>query len=146
MIMLSRVTISQPRAATCGIQSVSSTSGLVMGRGGRCRLWMTAPGWEVQGGSLLRPGWRVLGHGDVLPSVVPAMMRRPGPPDFISARPARGRSRRRRHHPPALGLHGRSGGRNPWQRSGITLISSRLPTRGESGVIRIDGSHRRRQP
>jgi threonine/homoserine/homoserine lactone efflux protein len=29
--------ISQPRAATCGIQSVSSTSGLVMGQGARCR-------------------------------------------------------------------------------------------------------------
>ena len=38
MIMLSRAMISQPRAATCGIQSVSSMSGVVMGHGARCRL------------------------------------------------------------------------------------------------------------
>jgi hypothetical protein len=38
VIMLSRVMISQPRAATCGIQSVSSTSGLVIGHGTRSPL------------------------------------------------------------------------------------------------------------
>ena len=43
MIMLSRVTISHPRAATSGIQSVSSTLGLAMGQGSLRRLWMTAP-------------------------------------------------------------------------------------------------------
>jgi hypothetical protein len=43
MIMLSRVTISHPREATSGIQSVSSTSGLAMGHGSLRRLWMTAP-------------------------------------------------------------------------------------------------------
>jgi Bacterial regulatory helix-turn-helix protein, lysR family len=37
VIMLSRVMISHPLAATSGIQSVSSTSGLAMGRGGRFR-------------------------------------------------------------------------------------------------------------
>jgi hypothetical protein len=42
--MLSRVTISHPLAATSGIQSVSSTSGLAMGHGARCRLWRTASG------------------------------------------------------------------------------------------------------
>ncbi len=44
MIMLSRVMISHPLAATSGIQSVSSTSGLAIGQGALSRLWMTVPG------------------------------------------------------------------------------------------------------
>ena len=44
MILLSRVMISHPLAATTGIQSSSSASGLAIGQGGRCRLWMKAPG------------------------------------------------------------------------------------------------------
>jgi hypothetical protein len=43
-IMLSRLAISHPRAATSGIQSVSSSAGRAMGHGARCRLRMTAPG------------------------------------------------------------------------------------------------------
>ena len=46
-IILSRVTMSHPLAATSGIHSVSRTSGLAIGQGGRWRLWMTSgsPGY-----------------------------------------------------------------------------------------------------